>query len=573
VIQSDFVTQENRQDIVKTSRRNLGILDAIGSAFVDAVRELSSDENIPYKWMQFLPDKDNDYGAFWSQLLPKIDTLLRKWPVVWPRIPDAPRRRITELRQVPETYLDEHGSPLFKDLTSNSGLYISGWYFERDLKKLRAYGLPYLHVSEFLDTVQQDLASSYARIRDVDWEAQWHTKFAECLIEIVDDSKCPPDLLRRIHGMRLLPLQDCTWVSPSDSGDVYFAHAEGISIPEDIGLRLLHPEAEVNCKRKDLFTKLGVISPTVSFVRETITSLHANCPRDWHPQLSSYVDHARFLYDTHHLVADPMKGSSGIYIGRSDNRYSRPGSRDIYLPDEHPFGAKSLWEQLKQSSGKSKSELNVKLVFIHDAYLNNTPPKPIETAERWLDWLCSYAGVRRHLRLLKEKDRGVLSKECRSIAKHLPDKFVGFLSYCWEIEGEELEESSTLLSQLKGFEVSCQDSCSVEKLSKTYLPLPELQQQCQRYLPRDCCSSFPFLELGKPVEQGGYQAEWGFLVKNLGVGVNQDLEFVLRILLCWVNDKYIEATDDPLKIVGLLSIIHGKYSESPAKEIVKERIL
>jgi hypothetical protein len=45
------------------------------------------------------------------------------------------------------------------------------------------------------------------------------------------------------------------------------------------------------------------------------------------------------------------------------------------------------------------------------------------------------------------------------------------------------------------------------------------------------------------------------------------------MLLCWIDETRIEDSDDLPRIVDLLSIIYGKYSESPAKDIVKERIL
>lgn len=65
------------------------------------------------------------------------------------------------------------------------------------------------------------------------------------------------------------------------------------------------------------------------------------------------------------------------------------------------------------------------------------------------------------------------------------------------------------------------------KLCQTYLPLPNLQSCCKRFMEED--EFFPFIEL--PADTGGESilAQWSFLTE-LGVSVKDDVEFRLDIL-------------------------------------------
>ncbi|KAI8291522.1 hypothetical protein K4K60_001608 [Colletotrichum sp. SAR11_57] len=53
VIQADFVTNANRQDILKDSRRNIGLLHAVGEAFVTAAIDFQAHETLRYRLLLF----------------------------------------------------------------------------------------------------------------------------------------------------------------------------------------------------------------------------------------------------------------------------------------------------------------------------------------------------------------------------------------------------------------------------------------------------------------------------------------------------------------------------------------
>jgi hypothetical protein len=60
LIQADFVTLANRQDIVMTSRRNQGLIEAIADAFIAGVLQLCQHQTLEYQWMRYQP-LENSY--------------------------------------------------------------------------------------------------------------------------------------------------------------------------------------------------------------------------------------------------------------------------------------------------------------------------------------------------------------------------------------------------------------------------------------------------------------------------------------------------------------------------------
>ena len=83
LIQSDFVTQANREDVVH-STRNKAVLNGVAEAFRDAMRVFCKHPSLRYRWMRFLPDKSIS-DEFWKSLWPlilenlQVTELLEPW--------------------------------------------------------------------------------------------------------------------------------------------------------------------------------------------------------------------------------------------------------------------------------------------------------------------------------------------------------------------------------------------------------------------------------------------------------------------------------------------------------------
>jgi hypothetical protein len=82
---------------------------------------------LQYQWMDWLPDQ-SVIGIFWTALLPKIEKRVRDIPFL--RSHNNHLNFLDELRHVPERYKDQHGEPLFEDLTEERYL---GYGYEKHL--------------------------------------------------------------------------------------------------------------------------------------------------------------------------------------------------------------------------------------------------------------------------------------------------------------------------------------------------------------------------------------------------------------------------------------------------------
>ena len=76
---------------------------------------------------------------------------------------------------------------------------------------------------------------------------------------------------------------------------------------------------------------------------------------------------------------------------------------------------------------------------------------------------------------LTEKQGQSLSEECLYVAKHRPEKFLGFLSKYWTVDGSVIIKKSDLLGKLLQTKVLCRGN-RMHSLGETYLPTAELQQ-------------------------------------------------------------------------------------------------
>ncbi|KAF7557599.1 hypothetical protein G7Z17_g520 [Cylindrodendrum hubeiense] len=260
LINSDFVTQANRQGIVTTSRRNLGILEGIYDTFIQAVLEFCDLPALQYTWMRFLPNTNDHYDHFWSRLVTRLQANLRFEPVLRPWS-EGHLRPITDLRRLLASQLDSHQEPLFRD--TEPEIYISNKYRESDLNKLTTYGLQRLTQNEVLDLVEQDLQLVFSRMKFIEND-DWHTRVAN-LLAVMFESTNLLSLQTRIRKLSLLPLQDGDWVAPSARDNIYFSESAHIKIPESIGLDLLDDTAEENSRRMDLFKHLGISRAGVGF--------------------------------------------------------------------------------------------------------------------------------------------------------------------------------------------------------------------------------------------------------------------------------------------------------------------
>lgn len=552
LIQGDFVTQANREDIVTTSRRNIGILSGISDAFMKAVSEFCEHPTLQYDWVKFLPDKEGYYDTFWTRLIQMIEKGLRKMPVLQPWS-HRTMRTISDLRQAVTDRLDKNGEPLFGGTCLD--VLISWKYGHANLQRLRTYGLNYISYGETLDFVEQDLRLDISRMKSPETDDDWHTRVAHLLAKAYG-SKIE-SIRKRVCQLQLLPLQDGRWAAP-DTNVIHFSESAGIPIPQQTGLTLLDAVAEKNPQRMELFRHLGIKTASVDLVCRMILDpfRHSNLA------ILIRVNHLKFIYLTHHLVVDPTIGRSMVRVINHEHHACLPRMTDVYLPDEHEFGVHELFGK---AGTKDMPDDALQLSFLHEIYLQSSPEKPHPTADSWRDWLYSYAGVRRYVRLVSADQRQKLSKAVYFVMAHHPKKFFGFLRHHWSEGGSEITDSLELQESLRDIPVLCEGGQMIA-LKETYLPFPDLKSQCTKFLRGQ--ESFPFLFLNTAVERGTYAQNWSFLVPRFRIGLDADMEFYKRILLQIRVTNPLEVKD-PERINELYKTIYGKYAESPLAEMNK----
>lgn len=517
--------------------------------------------------MRYLPIQNKyPFDALWSRLVMKLGGGVQLTPLIRPGREEG-LRLITELRRPASQHVDCSGELLFEDL--NPEISLSRRYQPKDIRILNGFGLRTFWHDDIIEMAEQDIASNSSRMRTKNAEDDWHTRVAELLVSTLEEHGFSTDLKSRVRKMPLLPLQSGEWVAQSKFRAIYFAKAEGITIPGNLGLDLISAPAAANPTRLRLFKVLGVRSVDVAYVRQKILARH----RGWMDKfedtsVQDFVRHLTFLYLTHQRVGDRYRDIHDVALIEKGCHMRVPHTTDVYLPDESPFGP---WALLRQGEGNSRSEkaLGHSIEFIHDFYLQNTPEKPTPNSIPWRDWLVASAGLRLLLRLTSQTvNPPDLSPACYFIAEHRAEKFLGFLAHHWPQEGKPIEAQTVLQHKLKAVKVQCQGGQMVE-LSATYLPLPDLNSQCTRFLRGN--ERFPFLELENPMERDTYGKDWGFLVRYLGVGIGEDIEFYLTIL-SQIRQTEAHLVKDCQRIVEIYSIIHGKYMQSGFQPTDKETI-
>ncbi|RYP09924.1 hypothetical protein DL764_000966 [Monosporascus ibericus] len=544
LIQSDFVTQANREDVVTTSRRNIKLLDAIADAFATGVRQLCEHPTLRYQWMRYLPELSGyPWDPFWEGLVNKIETAICGEDLIFLRNSLWPVK-LDQARRPTRRMVDKYGNPLFEDLPYPRASYISSSYEESDLEILGRFGLKHLRQKELLERVKLDLSRESSRMKSPDTDDDWHSRAARALG--LAFGKGQQSRISETRRLDLIPLSGGEWVS-SQNGDVFFPETEdGIPIPTDLNLQLVSPEACRVDVRVSLFKCLRVKFASNQEIRTKIIQEYSQLLFD--PPFKNSLGHLRFLYLSHtddHTAAtyDDLK------LNDINHCWCPIRSRDIYRTDEHPYGFWTLYRASNKHSGLD----NVR--FLNPSYFEDPPDKPEQHALTWEEWFHEHLGIRRRARLISADGHSV-SPECRYVETHLPAKLLGFLKYNWAAESQRIESNPRHVSLLKMLEVPCEGGLEVS-IEEAYLPLPTLTSLRSRFIPADEPIQFPFLALDDDLADATQASSWDFLTK-LEVGKDPDLHFHLDVLtymseLICTDERLVEIS----RVLDLYKSIHG----------------
>lgn len=561
LIQADFVTEANRQDIVTNSARNKCLLDHIAEAFVEAVSQCSTHANFRYQWMRFLPQEgEYPWGGYWRSLLDKIKLKLKFETVLWTRSHTV-SRPIYAMRRLKSGMLDKLGDPLFPD--SEAEQYLATEYARSDLDKLKQYGLGSMTTKEFLGKVRLDLDSDCSRIKSPDTAEAWHSRLAKFLISIFTGYS------DTIEELALIPLIGGKWTS-ARKHSVYYPHVNGCQIPTDLGLRLVEPQAEDNDQRKSLFDRLDVKTYSSARIRTLIFNRYDSV-KVTVKDVATSRDHLLFLYLTAQCNEedDELEKYRVVHLLDQKCRYKKPHSDHIYFRNENPYGAHELFRASKTEFHLKAPGLDV--AFIHDDYMKDPPKQPKNEDRTWDTWLEEMVNIRRLIPFCEENgDTTNLGKECLYVAKYRPEMFLGFLVQNWERDGERVKKSLRLAKDMLQLQILCENG-RMHPLGETYFPAAE-HDYARRFLEDD--EFFPWIRIEESFNNDAKMSDLQNLAKELGFGhPKSELEFCLTVLrFIYLSNKEAKDLKRTSRVLDLYKRISTRYSESVAQKISREHI-
>lgn len=385
-------------------------------------------------------------------------------------------------------------------------------------KKLRALGLRNMSIHDCIERIGRDAMLSTSRMKSADNE--WHERVARILLVVFEK----PDLKAQIPFLKslpLIPLGDQRWTSITD-GAVFLSDTDDMPIPCDLGLRLIEPEAIRNATRKTLFTKLGVVGADKDLVRKLILEKHKT---RWDEiTLKSSISHLRYLYWTRPLLQVSLSANLSLrrlspFCLFNEFNVSVDGDHDLYLETDVKYGTKELLRLVREENLTKDSHSFGS--FLNHEYLNSVP-SPANGADSvsFEDWLVSEVQILHRPRLTVSKDPSQLSKIFLFLLEKHPEEMLGTLKAYWSAYWFSVEVYPGLKQTISNMTVS--SNIGKRKLSRTFLPLKELEARCSEFLEPQV---FPFLTLN----DASNIEEWDFL-KIFDVGVGNNLEFSLEIL-------------------------------------------
>ena len=514
MIQSDFVTQASREDVFD-SARNRSLLTHVAELFNDAVVKFcqhpSQYPTLQYDWIKWLrslsvPDQ------FWRLLGPNIKSLLKETPILRSKSGRS-LHYPKDLCTVPIVYRDKDGNPLFADLEPE--LYLSDKYDWLILSKELDVGV--ISIVQLLERIEADLESADSRLKSKGYDQDWHRRVAEFLVEQLSKWRKHPQIGPYRKRLRLIPLQSGLWVSES-ANPIYFQSSGPVTIPTDLGLRLVEPSAATNSARAALYRELGVKNCNMSTVLPLICQRYRRSGLFGEPSLTleHSVSHLNYLY--WHSTGDDPKVDSTIWLfdhKKREVQRSGPFQKYVFFEDEHDQYSPKTFLATVEVDGRTYT---IDASFIHPQYIASQPEKRPGRMS-FVEWLEDSVGVQRNVPLLKIGHVDSISDEFDFVKWHGSEKVMGLLKKNWQQYGPQVWHVD---NELRYMPVNTEDGeiC----LNESYLPLPTLKSKIRTWQ----IQRFPFLRLPVELTEDNLD-QWKFLAE-LGVNVSDDLDFHLKAL-------------------------------------------
>ncbi|OBT74408.1 hypothetical protein VF21_06830 [Pseudogymnoascus sp. 05NY08] len=550
LIQADFILQASREEAKSDSEWNRDILSEIANSFCNAVLDFCSrDGPLRYRWVEYLPSRTAlQTHHFWRELPRKIVERLKNANIFHIH-GTSELRKPENVRTLPPNYLDDGGSPLFRDRPGRHSKYLSLEYGSENIKTLKElFDIKDIEDLAMCHRIKLDLRSPDSKMKSHETSNNWHTRAARLIISILEQS-CGTDVETMVlEDLQLIPLTDGRWVTATEAHS-YFPAETGPAIPQDIVITI-DPDSIVNEARGQLFEALGATEcppdDVVSKIREEYSR------RDGAADLSSSKLHLSYLYWHVEKSSHPIFSHLWIYDDTKRRITTRRTDVPVYLPFEDRYGPYELFRG-------ALPKLSVP--FLNPGYLDPILPINHQTRRHgmsWTTWLKQALSVRDAPRL--RFSAGSLSTEFRYILQHRPDKIIGTLKTHWKTYRHQMTDS--IIKEIKTANVSCWGILSTQ-LKSTYFPTEGLMNESANL---GIVSGFPFLEKDTILDYKDSPEDWDFL-RRFGVQSEANMTFYLDILKQHNNRPQKSSNWARADILNTYSSISDHYSEKN-KEII-----
>ncbi|KAI0971040.1 hypothetical protein F4678DRAFT_461586 [Xylaria arbuscula] len=522
LIQADFTTNDNYNDIDVVSDRNQELLEQISIVFIKAIQQLDENIDLRHKWMRYLPQTYDELPirkGYWTDLHNRIKNKIKTARLIR-HLNGVNVSEIECFKRLPHQAMDDENNPIFEvpfpvTLPSTA-------YHESDLELLTKYGLGFLSSAEILTGVSNDLKKQDSRMKTPATSEKWHTAAANLLVFLLRSAGT--DTARNIKEMELIPLVNGTWAKACDVGSsLSFASIDGIAIPEDLPLTLISPLATQNTARAALFRELGAKELSISDIRQHIFDRYP-ASETLDPMVGETgliedisIKHLKFLYLTHNHEKVGTNNFRRLMVFTEGSALKCPALEDVYLFNHSDKYRTQRYSMLVASFDVER---------LSSCYY--TAKWQLEVA--WINWLRTAIGIHTHLKLI---DNNGPTSILRELTSHKSDKLLGVLQSQWPQVERAIEKDSSLKYEIANALVLC--GGRLVELSSTYLPLPKLVISSSAFL--QPANSFPFLDLSDTLAPTDLSA-WKFLLGNFGVGDHNNGIFYLDILQTIARDDY-----------------------------------
>ncbi|KAF2667223.1 hypothetical protein BT63DRAFT_481662 [Microthyrium microscopicum] len=540
MIQSDFITQANREDVCddgsSNSQWNQRLLSEVVRTFFHALEDshgFLQYRSMKYNWVRYLTTTPIIQG-FWERLRQRLHSEICNRKLFYARGIDRTLHHASHLRIISPLFRDDQGNPLLSQEGVQGNYDISENYDGKlDLPILKTLGVQDLSHWDFLQRLQQDLATDSSRMKSKSTTAQWHDKMATVLSKSISTKRCK-DLLVRLE---IVPLATGRWARPLKAS-IFWPTSAGVNIPSDLGLAMVSSTALEIDSRKKLFQSLGVEEYGPADVFKMIESRYKAV---FGVNQIHHSEHIKFLFGHHgELNANdcliPLLTHEGKLYNTSNN-----------LPGDMAFGtangnmycseARGQYALLTLLNGRTPPKLEGKIHWPHPDYYEALKECTLNGGISGEEWFRSR--FRLHtlpcLRTRETTDKNFpkMSPELQYIISDLPHYLLGVLAACWS----QYPSSKGWIAAIQEAKVPILESLEMRELKSSFLPLPRLKHIVSSMaLEKD----FGFLkELAGMTDADA--SRWNFL-STFGVGLEENVDFWLALYqqLCHPNNVKID---------------------------------